>query len=173
MRSLLIAALISTGLFAGNVTVGADLLYSDIKGDMEIGTLKYLEDTTSFGARAKLGYKIDKVKLTGFYQIERYKDDMILKGEGNNITYGAFVDYSFKDAYVGFVAGRGERDLNNAVVTNSRYNDLGLRAGIISDYLEVGVNYVNRDYDNVVYSNTLFTQEDRVVGFYVGFNFEL
>ena len=171
-KILIVLILMVATMFAEGFVIGGELGYGKINAEASYNGNTATADTkyTSFAVRA--GYEQDNMRLLGYINSDKYKEDMLVVGEGNAISYGVEFDLvSNMGLYAGVLLGTGSKDF---IVADVDFNEYGVRGGYIyelsnSMQFETGVQYKQRDYD----SYEGIDMQDDLIGLYVGINFML
>ncbi len=180
MKKILIALLaMATFASADNFVVGADLAYGLVDTDTSVNGTSVKQDTETTGVRIKGGYDFTDFRVLGYVQYEDYADDIVLTTEKSNLSYGLEVDYKLNlsnnlKGYVGVAVGLGTKDLgSNDYASSVDYDEIALRAGILYNQFEAGIEAKRRSLDSVTNSGITIQEDDEIIGFYIGMNFDI
>jgi len=174
MKKLVLAILMAVGLMADGVVVGGEFGYGNT--DVTASALGASETvgTKTKSLALKAGYQLDNIRLMGVLGVDKYKDDMIVAGEGNAVSLGIEAGYIYENILAAVTVARGEKDF---VDFDQDFTDVGVRIGGIFEVdganVEAGVQYKERTYDTYNYSGVGIDLEDETIGLYVGISFNL
>jgi len=122
--------------------------------------------------------------VLGYWQVEKYDDDVIFTTEGNAVSYGVEADYihnlnEYVGLYAGVALGAGNKDLGTNLLgdSNHKFRDSAIRSGGLIKFgenqIEVGAEVKKREYDRLTYGGYTLDIDESIVSFYAGFNFSL
>ena len=179
MKKLLAAFMALAAVANAGAIVGANVSYSNVDSELTASaggvSESYTVDTKSKGLTLKAGYEYEEVRVLGYVSSEYYSDDVVVYNEGNAITIGAEADYLIDDLYVGAFIGSGYKDFYG---TDIDFIDVGLKIGGTHELsegldIEAGVEFKKRSYDNYNYSGTNLDLDEKLIGVFIGLNFNL
>ena len=180
MKKIIIALMVFAGIAsADGFVVGTELTYGKVDSDITLSvpgtSASVSSDTKSVGFAIKGGYQVENIRLMGVLTSEKYSDDVVVLGEGNAVSIGAELDYMVENVFIGVTLATGTKDFNAVDID---FTDVGLRVGAAIDInpdinLEGGVQYKKRSYDSYNYSGVDIGLDEKIIGIFIGLNFNL
>lgn len=156
MKKIIMAAALLTAMAT---TVTADTL---IGAEVAAGKSHSNSSARVNTGIVKFGYDGESARLFAFGGMDHYNDN-----EGSAKYYGAEFDKKFEDFYLGLGMAFGKKNMKGYELG---FRDLNVKAGHTWDMnttsVDAGLKFTDRNYKSS-------PERDRLVQFFVGYNFNL